>query len=85
MQQSLLTKHLHTLHGEIPSMVLLSLVNVKSPVRNPNFPRHYKATPISPVFSRRHAATVTSQCKIELDVQSALLVMHFLIFFSKFH
>ena len=31
----------------------------------------------SRVFSRHHAATVTLQCKTELDVHSALLVMHF--------
>ena len=42
-----------------------------------NFPRRYKAAPTSRVFSRRHAATVTLQCETELDVHSALLVMHF--------
>ena len=42
-----------------------------------NFPRRYKAAPTSRVFSRRHAATVTLQCKTELDVHSALLVVHF--------
>ena len=50
-----------------------------------NFPRHYKAAPASRVFSRRHAVTVTLQCKTELDVQSVLLVMHFLISFPKFY
>ena len=50
-----------------------------------NFPRRYKAAPTSLAFSRRHAATVTLQCKTKFDVQSALLVMHSLIFFSKFH
>ena len=44
-----------------------------------NFPRRYKAAPTSRVFSRRHAATVTLQCKTELDLQSTLLVLHFLI------
>ena len=28
-------------------------------------------------FSRHHAATMTLQCKTELDVHSASLVMHF--------
>ena len=42
-----------------------------------NFPRHYKAAPTLRVFSRRHAATVTLQCKTELDIHSPLLVMHF--------
>ena len=42
-----------------------------------NFPRRYKPAPTSRVFLRRHAATVTLQCKTELDVQSALIVMHF--------
>ena len=39
-----------------------------------NFPRRYKAAPTSHVFSSRHAATVTLQCKTEFDVHSALLV-----------
>ena len=34
-----------------------------------NFPRRYKATPTSRVFSL--------QCETELDVHSVLLVMHF--------
>ena len=38
---------------------------------------NHKAAPTSRVFSRRHVATVTLQCKTELDVHSALLVMHF--------
>ena len=42
-----------------------------------SFPRSYKAAPTSRVFSRRHAATGTLQCKTELDVHSALLVMRF--------
>ena len=42
-----------------------------------NFPRRYKAAPTSRVFSRRHAATVTLQCKTELDVHFALLLMHY--------
>ena len=42
-----------------------------------NLPRRYKAAPTLRVFSRRHAATVTFQCKTELDVHSALLVIHF--------
>ena len=37
------------------------------------------------VFSRRRIATVMLQCKTEFDVQSALLAMHFPIFFLKFH
>ena len=50
----------------------------------PIFPERCKAAPTSRVFSRRHSATVTLQCKTELDVHSVSLVMHFLIFFSKF-
>ena len=45
----------------------------KVTVRNHN----RKAAPTSRVFSRRHAATVTLQCKTEFHVHSALLVMHF--------
>ena len=52
--------------------------------RPPIFPESCKAAPTSRVFLRRDAATVTLHCKTELDVQSASLVMHCLIFFSKF-
>ena len=39
---------------------------------------------MSRIFSRRHAATVTLQCKTNLDVHSTLLVMHFLSSFRNF-
>ena len=42
-----------------------------------NFRKRYKVAPTSRVFSSRHAAILTLQCKTELDVHSALLVMHF--------
>ena len=49
----------------------------------PIFPERCKTAPMSRVFSRRHAATVTLKCKTELDVHSASLVMHFFNFLFK--
>ena len=65
-------------HSAARDCWFLSLIAARDRWSSPaNFPRRYKAAPTSRVFSRRHAAAVTLQCKTELDVYSALLVMHF--------